>query len=204
MVTIKETEMPKKNLTLSRRDRLRRVVILCEQFIRNLAYYRVGIQHPNGWKDPPLVASASFWRIVNGNFIDACVLEWCKLLGDAKGQHCWQHVVSDTARFKAELLKDLNVSDAQFEDFRLEMREYRDKFVAHLDSDLVMKIPKLDFAKKTVEFYHAYLATNEAQPGDLNGHADTADKLQAGYKQSEHEAKTVYEQIFPPVRGGSP
>jgi hypothetical protein len=77
---------------LTRRERLRRVVILCCQFIRNLAYYRVGGQYPTGWKAPPLQPTASFWRIVNGNFIDACVLEWCKLLGDTKGQHCWDRI----------------------------------------------------------------------------------------------------------------
>jgi hypothetical protein len=166
--------------------------------MRNLAYYRVGGQHPIGWKDPPLVATASFWRLVNGNFIDACVLDWCKLLGDAKGQHFWRRIVSDD-KFKAELLRHLNVSDAEFEEFRLKMREYRDKFVAHLDSNLVMNIPTLGVARKSVE-YHAYVASNEAQAGDLTGWPDTADKLKGGYTEATNEAETVYERIFP--RGG--
>jgi hypothetical protein len=184
-------------VALSRRQRLRRVVILCCQFLRNVAYYRVGGKHPTGWKDPPLGPTASFWRIVNGNFIDACVLEWCKLIGDAKGQHCWERVVSDKTKFKAEMLEHVNVSEVEFEKFRKEMCEYRNKFIAHLDSELVMNIPTLDLAKKSVEFYHAYVMANEAQPGDLSGWPDTAVKLQGAFREAEQEAELVYKQIFP-------
>jgi hypothetical protein len=139
-----------------------------------------------------LQPTASFWRIVNGNFIDACVLEWCKLLGDPKGQHYWERIVTDTEKFKAELLKQLNVSESEFETFRVEMREYRDKFIAHLDSEPVMNIPKLYLARASVEFYHAYVVANEAQPDDLRGWPDTAAKLQLGYKESEEEAEVAY------------
>ena len=175
----------------------RRVVILCCQFVRNLAYYRVGGKHPTGWKDPPLGPTASFWRIVNGNFIDVCVLEWCKLMGDAKGQHCWERVVSDKAKFKAELFKHLNVSESQFEKFRLEMREYRDKFLAHLDSELVMNIPMLDLARKSVEFYHAYVVANEAQSGDLSGLPDTTNKLQAATREPRRRRRLFIRRLFP-------
>jgi hypothetical protein len=67
---------------LTRTDYLRRVVLLCSHFMRNLAYYRTGQRFPDGWKAKPLVPTAPFWRTVNGNFIDVCVLEWCKLFGD--------------------------------------------------------------------------------------------------------------------------
>jgi hypothetical protein len=79
------------------------------------------------------------------------------------------------------------------------MREYRDKCIAHLDSEPVMNIPKLDLARASVEFYHTYVVANEAQPGDLSGWPDTAARLQRGYKESEEEAGAVYKQIFPPA-----
>jgi hypothetical protein len=69
------------------------------------------------------------------------------------------------------------------------MRQYRDKFLAHLDSDEVMNIPALDIAKRAVWFYHAYVVQHEAQPGDLAG---LPVKLDAGYSQCEDEARTVY------------
>jgi len=76
------------------------------------------------------------------------------------------------------------------------MREYRDKFIAHLDLELVMNIPKLDLARKSVEFYHAYVVANETQPADLSGWPDTAVKLQGAYREAEEEAELVYKQIF--------
>jgi hypothetical protein len=184
------------DIVLTRRDRLRRVVLLCCAFMRNLAYYRTGYRYPIGWRDAPLAEVASFWRIVNGNFIDVCVLEWCKLLGDAKAQHYWERVVSDKERFKTELLRRLGLSEAEFELFRQKMRTYRDRFIAHLDSEFVMQIPTLDLAKTSVEFYHEYVAMNEAEPADLFALPDTAEKLQHGYRECEEEAERVYRAAF--------
>jgi hypothetical protein len=46
------------------------------------------------------------------------------------------------------------------------MREYRDKFVAHLDKENEANIPHLNGAQSAVQFYHEVVA-GEAQPGDL-------------------------------------
>ena len=47
------------------------------------------------------------------------------------------------------------------------MRYYRDKFVAHQDSEYIVILPTLDVAKKAVWFYHAHLVNHEAKSGDL-------------------------------------
>jgi hypothetical protein len=70
------------------------------------------------------------------------------------------------------------------------MRKYRDKFLAHLDSENVMQIPVLDVAKKAVWFYHSYIVQHEAQPGDLDG---LPVELDHGYAQCEEEARAIYE-----------
>src|ERR1700730_6834305 len=119
---------------LVRRDYLRRVVRLCAHFMRNLAYYRTGQNFPAGWKDAPLQPTAPFWRTVNGNFIDICVFEWCKLFGDNAGarnpdRHGWRQIVTDQAGFETALLSHLGKSEAEFDGYRVEMREYRDKFL---------------------------------------------------------------------------
>jgi hypothetical protein len=64
------------NPAMPRKDRLRRVVILCRDFARNLAYYRVGWkdEHRNLF-DPAKNDGASFWRVMNSNCIDVCVLD---------------------------------------------------------------------------------------------------------------------------------
>jgi hypothetical protein len=174
---------------LIKRERLRRVVLLCCHFMRNLAYYRVG--HPG----EPRPTDTEFWLTVNGNFIDQCVLEWCKLFGDPKGEHAWPNIVTDPATFEAALLSQLSVSAVDFEAYRIGMREYRDKFVAHLDSERVMNIPNLDTAKASVAFYHDHIASQEASPGDLAGLPESAARLSEYYEHCADEATRVYGKI---------
>jgi len=63
------------------------------------------------------------------------VLEWCKLLGDEKDKHFWRNVVTDQRAFEANLLANLAMTASDFVDLAKKMRRYRDKFVAHLDSE---------------------------------------------------------------------
>ena len=131
--------------TMSRRDRLRRVVILCRNFALNLAYCRVG-QKAEHRHLLDYQKRGNFWRTANGNFIDICALEWCKLFADPKGKHHWSKIVSGPADFKSQRLNHLGIDEARFQKEIEVMKQYRDKFLAHLDSDEVMNIPALDDA----------------------------------------------------------
>ena len=126
---------------------------------------------------------------------DQCVLEWCKLFGDLKGEHAWPNIVIDPAAFEAALLSQLVVSATVFDDYRINMREYRDKFVAHLDSERVMNIPNLDTAKASVALYHDHIASQEASPGDLTGLPESAARLSEYYQHCADEAERVYSKI---------
>src|SRR5487761_1244632 len=156
-----------KTPTMSRRDRLRRVVILCRNFAVNLAYYRVAHRPEHKPLGNPHNAEANFWRTVGNNFIDICVLEWCKLFAEQKGKHCWLNVVADPVHFRDKLLQHLGLDGAAFEREVEAMRHYRDKFLAHLDSEHRMSIPSLEIAKGAVWFYHDCVVRNEVSPGDL-------------------------------------
>jgi hypothetical protein len=165
-----------------KRDRLRRVVILCEHFVRNLAYYRAG-------HDGLSKASPQFWVTVNTNFIDMAVIEWCKLFGDRRGRHFWGDVLTDASRFEAEMLRHLGITAPEFAGYVNEMRTYRDKFLAHLDDLNVMNVPFLEPAKAAVEFYHGHVVRYEAVAGDLDGlPTDLADY----YCHCFDEAQTIY------------
>lgn len=183
--------MPTPTPPLPKKDRLRRVVLLCVAFTRNLAYYRVGQEEFRHLLNPQENAGANFWRVANNNFIDMCVLEWCKLFGDKDGKHYWANVVADPAAFKTALLKHLGVDEDEFQEYVREMRHYRDKFLAHLDSENVMNIPVLEVAMKAVRFYHAHVATCEAREGDMAG---LPLDLDSGYEQSAREARAVFDQ----------
>jgi hypothetical protein len=177
---------------LTRKERLRRVVLLCCHFTRNLAYYRVG--NPG----EPRSQNRDFWVTVNGNFLDQCVLEWCKLLGDKSAEHHWRKIVTDADAFQQELLKHLEIDAATFETYRNEMHLYRDKFIAHLDSLRTMSPPKLDMARASVAFYHAYVASREVTAGDLLNPRPlpaSGAELREYYDMCAAEADRVYQQI---------
>jgi len=154
-----------RSLTLNRIERLSRVLTVCCYFIQNLAYYRAG------WKPDRVFArhKSQFWVTANGNFLDTCVLEWCKLFGDEKGEHYWGKIVSDPRSFEKGLLSSLGIGGSEFKTHIARIRRYRDKFIAHLDSDKVMNIPDLEIAKRAVLFYQKYVLDFEAQASDLLG-----------------------------------
>lgn len=178
---------------MTRRDRLRGIVILCCNFGRNLAYYRTGWEEPFSALLDGAHPHASFWRQANSDFLDVAVLEWCKLMADRRDQHGWRRIVTNPKAFEKELLDHLRMTPERFEEYVKTFRHYRDKFVAHLDADRVMDIPRLDAAKKAVWFYHERIVTREAKTGDLTGLSATIpDHMELGYAQCQREAREVF------------
>ncbi len=126
----------------------------------------------------------------NGNFLDICVLEWCKLFGDTRGKHYWGKVVKDPKGFFAGLLKACRVTESDFADCIKEMRTYRDTFVAHLDLDLVMQIPKLKIVEGSVSYFYDYLLAHEDEG---NFFPDAPKKISVYYTRCLKEGKAGYE-----------
>ena len=140
---------------MTRFKRLRRVGILCCHCLRNLAYYRAGR------RDYDLIFKDQFWVTTNGNFLDICVLEWCKLFGDQRGKHHWKKVISKKEKFFNELLNELEITEEKFDSYIDVFRTYRDKFVAHLDSENTAYPPGLEIAKNSTIFLYNYLLAHE-------------------------------------------
>ena len=159
---------------MNRRTRLRRTGILCLHCLRNAAYYRA-------WNAGPAVRrETQFWRALNGNFIDICLLEWCKLFGDLKAKHHWSKSVTDSDRFSAGLHLKLGMNQAEFDEYRREVREYRDKFVAHLDELNQMAIPRLQPIINSVRYLYDYVVQVE---DDLHAFADAPQSARGYYNQ---------------------
>lgn len=167
---------------MTKRDRLRRVVRLCAYFAHNMAYYRAG-------RDQFNKVSLDFWKVVNSNFIDMAVLEWCKLLGDRNGKHSWAKVVAEPMRFEKTMLAHLGMTADQLATYITEMRTYRDKFLAHLDDLPTLNIPFLDTARAAVEFYHREVVEHEASAGDLVG---LPTELTEYYRHCFEQAQAIY------------
>ncbi len=118
-------------------------------------------------------------------------MEWCKLFGEVRGAHYWKKVISTPDEFFGSLLNEAKVTEAELDDYIKEMRTYRDKFVAHLDSEETMHIPKLDVAHKTASYLYDYLLANEDEGGYF---ADAPRKASTFYQKYLKEAKSVYDQ----------
>jgi len=169
---------------MNRRTRLRRTGILCLHFLRNAAYYRSWNAAPGARK------REQFWQTLNGNFIDICVLEWCKLFGDMKAMHHWSKCISDPKAFLPELYARTGHDKKAFETYRLEMRAYRDKFVAHLDELNEANIPDLQPALESVRYLYEYLLNVE---DDADIFHDAPRTANARYQEHLREGRTAHQ-----------
>ncbi|PCJ11327.1 MAG: hypothetical protein COB04_19290 [Gammaproteobacteria bacterium] len=135
-------------------------------------------------KDGELLKSNPFWRVANFNFFDQSILEWCKLFADKKSKHCWEKIVTDKAEFECGLFKTIEMNREELEVYSDELRKSRDKFIAHLDSELEDYRPLMDTAYKCVNYYYDYISKKENEenclaefPGSLNRLYDQCFKL---------------------------
>jgi len=148
-----------------------------------MAFYKAG------WHKGELIFKEQFWVNANGNFIDICILEWCKLFGDKLGKHYWRMVITDQTAFFTCLLQVVGQTEEEFDSYVEVMKTYRDKFVAHLDSDKVMNIPKLRVARKSISFLYGYLLAYEEEDNCFH---DAPPKASRFYKQFYSQGRRVY------------
>jgi hypothetical protein len=149
---------------------------------RNIADYRARRQ-----VTPP--PKGDFWISADGNFVDMAVLEWCKVLGDDRAEHGWRKILTEPHRFFAALPSDLAMDAAEWAGLVAEVRWYRDKFLAHLDSDLVMDVPVLDKALQAAGRYYRWTLDNELDPIHRG---DIAARLEDFYSARLAEGESAY------------
>jgi hypothetical protein len=159
---------------MERRDRLRRVVVLCHNFLQSHEYYMAAeaLQFTD-------MGTAAYAYASTHHNLNACVLGWCKLFADKGGMHTWKNVVSDSASFERGLLAYLPTNATELETYRVEMRVYRDQYVAHLDDGETYRTPFLDMAEKSVVYYFEHIASKEADPNDLQDLPGSADAMRS-------------------------
>jgi hypothetical protein len=168
---------------VTRTERQRRVLLLCCHFSRNVAYYRAAKRGRTPRVDTP------FWRTVSNNNYDLCVLEWCKLFADRRDPHHWRNVLKSAGTFDRELRGRLVLSARDFDYYVTAVRRYRNKFVAHLDSDRVMNLPRLDIATNAVAIYYERMVTGEVPKKTAASFPDDMDRF---YRACRDEAAALY------------
>lgn len=163
-------------MTLLHEQRVRRVAILCCTCMRNIAFYRAC------WDGHDLRVNNEFWKTVSGNFLDTAVHEWFKAFAHKRSKHHWSKVIPESshAAFEHDLLAHLDLAPMPtyngdelegahpYEQFNDLLRKYRDKFLAHLDDELVANLPVTEPMRKGAEFLFDYLTTT--QPDAFSGY----------------------------------
>lgn len=173
---------------------VRKLLLLSCHLVRNVAYYRIGYINENGSGE--LKQATQFGATVNGNMLDIAVLEWCKLFADRDGRHHWKRFVRNDAEqkeFLKKLYRTTGLNEREWKRYHQAMRDYRDKFVAHLDEQNVMHIPLLGTALDSVFFlYEHVLANAPAGTFDTQHCTHLPRNLHAYYAECEREARAAY------------
>ena len=110
-----------------------------------------------------LLSTDDVWCSANGNFLDVSVLEWCKLFGEPNGKHHWRRAVQNPNAFLFDLKKRVGVSEEEFIRHCHEVKTYRDKFVAHLDTERKMQIPHLEMNIQSTIFLYELIRAEFAE-----------------------------------------
>ena len=173
---------------------MRKLLLLCCHFARNVAYYRIGYVNENGTGE--LKQATQLGATINGNMLDIAVLEWCKLFADRNARHSWRRIVrtdEEQSQFLTHLSRNVGVSTNDWKRYLDVMRVYRDKFVAHLDEENVMNIPNLETALRGVFFLYQYMVARTPD-GILNmpHRSILPSDLSSYYVECESEARVSY------------
>jgi hypothetical protein len=140
-------------MIMSNTKKAERAKILCEHVIRNAAFHRA--MSSAGIKTP-----SEFWKTAQNNFLDVSILEWSKLFCDVKGKYYWKRLSADARKIELGLIDVLKISKEDFDSFCTIVKRYRDRFLAHLDTDDVMEIPFLDIIIDSTIYLHTFIKTH--------------------------------------------
>ncbi len=128
-----------------------RAVLVCCSFLRNYAYYRAMKSKDNNYTNDFLITTQN-------NFMDISILEWCKCFGKAHNNYYhWRNVVDIPDKFFPEMLNSVGFDEYRFEEYRIAALRQRDKFIAHLDEENIMYIPRLRALRRTITFYYDHI-----------------------------------------------
>ncbi len=131
---------------------LRRVVLKCVDFTRQLSYHRALAECTQNF-------TQNFWIYMYNNTIDLAVLDWFHLFGYHNDDLHWKQVVTDIPAFRNQLLQSLQKTEDEWEAYRNTIKGYRDKDVAHIEVRPVSKVPDMTLALRATALYYSTVFT---------------------------------------------
>ena len=155
-------------------DKIFRIAQSCLHCIANIACYRAGW---NDHKTPPVLRNIEdFWIRVNGNFLDAATLNWCILFADEKdGKHDWKKAFKNKNGLNENFYSSLNTTEQDFKEGLLEIKNYRDKHLAHMDNPSPILYPKTGFMLDSASYLFRLLKSHKETKALLGGIYESAE-----------------------------
>jgi hypothetical protein len=108
----------------------------------------------------------NFWIFIYNSLTYPVVLDWCKLFGSDDALHQPTHWKNVVPRFGHEAFRrklfECSGGENQWRTYRDEMKNYRDKFIAHHDPERFTFVPNhpfLDLAVESSYIYYDYVVT---------------------------------------------
>lgn len=133
---------------MDRETLLRRVVLTCRDYIREISYHRAMLPYTDHLR-------TNIWIYTFNNFINMAVLNWCHLFGNHSDDLHWLNIIEDSNAFKDELLQTIGISFEEWKLYRKTITDYRNKDVAHIEVRPEGTVPQMDNAIIAVCFYYS-------------------------------------------------
>jgi hypothetical protein len=154
--------------------------------VRNIAQYR----SLEPFKDE---FEQNYWILILNNFLDIATLEWCKVFGSRSEATHWSSLVEDIEGFRNGMLEKLGVSQAEWDAYWENIKNYRDQVVAHHQrtSD-VSHYP--DFGHALVScFYYYEILIKQLRAFRVYDYPDNLEEYFQKYlTQAEHFSDIAY------------
>ncbi|WP_439683424.1 HEPN AbiU2-like domain-containing protein [Cupriavidus oxalaticus] len=97
------------------------------------------------------------WRIMQGASLDYGLIEWCKIFGSNADDTHWTKLVPENRHdaFREGLHAAVGKTAEEWKAYHTEMKEYRDKYAAHIDfSGNATHFPSFDAALEAAHYYY--------------------------------------------------
>ena len=126
------------------------------KFVQSYTYYKVLYQH---CKDNKL--ESAFWAKAIDSLLEMAAIEWCKIFGSHgnSNQLHWKKTTDDLSdddiqAFQQMIYDHTDFSKSEWEEYNLQMRTFRDQYVAHLD--VSESLPTPPFFIHALQVAYAY------------------------------------------------
>jgi hypothetical protein len=126
-----------------------RVATKCGDFARNLSFHRALGEHI---KDS---VKLNFWIHMYNNAIELAILDWFHLFGNHKDDLHWKRVMHDSQDFRQQLLQEIGMNEQEWKAYHKEIKDYRDKDIAHIEVRLRSQVPDMTKALRGAAHYYS-------------------------------------------------